>query len=36
MNFDHPKGWIAERIKQLTGIFTIDVAAWSGMTQISI
>jgi hypothetical protein len=29
MNFDHRRGWIAERVKQLAGIFAIDVAAYA-------
>jgi len=33
MNFDHRRGWIAERIKQLAGIFAIDVAAYAIMSN---
>ena len=33
MNFDHRRGWIAERIKQLVGIFAIDVAAFAIMSN---
>jgi len=33
MNFDHRRGWIAERIKQLAGIFAIDVAAFAIMSN---
>ena len=33
MNFDHCRGWIAERIKQLADIFAVDVAAYSVMSN---
>jgi REP element-mobilizing transposase RayT len=33
MNFDHRRGWIAERIQQLAAIFAIDVAAYAIMSS---
>jgi REP element-mobilizing transposase RayT len=33
MNFDHRRSWIAERVKQLAGIFAIDVAAYAIMSN---
>jgi hypothetical protein len=33
MNFDHRRGWIAERVKQLARIFAIDVAACAIMSS---
>lgn len=32
-NFDHRRGWIAERIKQLAAIFAIDIAAYAVMSN---
>jgi len=32
-NFDHRRGWIAERILQLAGIFAIDVAAYAVLSN---
>jgi len=33
MNFDHRRGWIAERIKQLAAVFAIHVAAYAIMSN---
>jgi hypothetical protein len=33
MNLNHRRGWIAERVKQLAGIFAIDVAAYAIMSS---
>jgi hypothetical protein len=33
MNFDHRRGWIAERIKQSAAVFAIDVAAYAVMNN---
>ncbi len=32
-NYDHRRGWIAERVKQLAGVFAIDVAAYAVMSN---
>jgi hypothetical protein len=31
ISFEHRRGWIAERINELAGIFAIDVAAYAVM-----
>jgi hypothetical protein len=33
MSFEHCRGWIAERISQLAGIFAIDAAAYAVMSN---
>jgi hypothetical protein len=35
-NFDHRRGWIAERIKQLAAVFAIDVAAYAVMSRMTL
>jgi REP element-mobilizing transposase RayT len=32
-DFAHRRGWIAERIKQLAGVFAIDIAAYTVMSN---
>ena len=32
-NYDHRRGWIADRMKQLTGVFAIDVAGYAVMSN---
>ena len=32
-NFDHRRGWIAERIKELAQVFAIDIAAYAVMSN---
>jgi hypothetical protein len=32
-NFDHRRGWIAERLKQLAAIFAIDIAAYAVLSN---
>lgn len=32
-NYDHRRGWIVERVKQLAGVFAIDVAAYAVMSN---
>ncbi|MGF1469316.1 MAG: transposase, partial [Sandaracinaceae bacterium] len=32
-NFDHRKGWLLERLKQLTGVFAVDLCAYAVMSN---
>ena len=32
-NFDHRRGWIAERIKELAEVFSVDIAAYAVMSN---
>ena len=32
-NFEHRRGWIVDRVKQLAGVFAIDVAAYAVMSS---
>ncbi len=33
-NYDHRRGWIVDRVKQLAGVFAIDVAAYCAGEKI--
>ena len=35
-SFEHRRGWIVERLKQLAGVFAVDVAAYAVMPNYSI
>ena len=32
-NYDHRRAWIVDRVKQLAGVFAIDVAAYAVMSN---
>lgn len=33
VSYDHRRGWIVDRVKQLAGVFAIDVAAYAVMSN---